>query len=81
MIPATIEHWARSAAAGTRRYRVYSSSGRTVLYSSTIDGQGQQFACYASTTAACRAIDADDIAWRLDLRRELKRRESAAVAP
>jgi hypothetical protein len=81
MIAAAIEHWARGAAPGMRRYRVYSSSGRTILYSTTIDGQGQQFACYASSTEACRAIDSDDIAWRLDLRREIKRRERAAVAP
>jgi hypothetical protein len=80
MIPAAIEHWARGAAPGVRRYRVYSSTGRTILYMPTIDGEGQQFACYESSTAACRAIDSDDIAWRLDLRHELKRRDCAAVA-
>jgi hypothetical protein len=80
MIPCTIENWARSAAPGARRYRVH-ADGRTVLYTSTIDGQGQQFACYESSTAACHAIDSDEIAWRLDLRRELKRRAVAEVVP
>lgn len=80
MIPATIEHWARGAAPGARRYRVYTATGRTILYMPTLDGQGQQFACYESSTEACRAIDAGDIAWRLDLRAERLRRERAAVA-
>ncbi|RYZ01646.1 MAG: hypothetical protein EOO73_34760 [Myxococcales bacterium] len=67
MIPATIEQWARSAPPGARRYRVH-ADGRTVLYSSTFDGLGQQFAAYPTATAACWAIDQEDIAWRLDLR-------------
>lgn len=80
MIPSTIETWASSAAPGTRRYRVHSASGRTVLYCQTFDGLGQQYATYPSTTAACRAIDSDDIAWRLDLRHASKRRDAVAVA-
>jgi hypothetical protein len=80
MIPYTIEHWARGAPPGLRRYRVYASTGRTVLYTPTFDGLGQQFACYESSTEACRAIDSGDISWRFDLRHEVKRRERAAVA-
>ncbi len=80
MIPATIEQWARAAAPGARRYHV-SSSGRTILYTSTLDGMGQQFALYVSSTDACRAIDSDDIAWRLDLRHDLKRRARAEKVP
>lgn len=79
MIPAAIAQWASAAPPGTRRYRVY-LTGRTVLYCSTFDGLGQQFVCYESSTAACRAIDAGDISWRLDLRAERVRRERAAVA-
>lgn len=68
MIPAAIDQWARSAAPGARRYRVH-ADGRTVLYSSTFDGLGQMYAVYPDATAACRALESDDIAWRLDLRR------------
>jgi len=85
MIPAAIEQWCAAAPPGLRRYRVYSSSGHTVLYASTFDGLGQQYAAYPDTTAACRAIDRGDIAWRLDLRFERERAEepttAAEVAP